>query len=254
LLYRTLHAVGISEARKRLQGGGCLVLQTSDAVSQRIACEDAFEPEMRAAFLRHAARSTNILDIGANIGYYTVLATQIMRPGGRVFCFEPQPAVLSRLRRNIAVNALQNVVVYDCALCERNGSTQFCVPADGYASHGSILHNERVATKEVITVSARRLDDVLAELGNPAIDLMKLDVEGAEKLVLEGGVALLSSSARPVILFEAHEGNTSAFGYTVFDLLQKVHAFGYTLRQLDHENWLALPHHKGIECNQMKTH
>jgi len=89
-------------------------------------------------------------------------------------------------------------------------------------------------------VETNRLDDVLEGLGNPKIGLVKMDAEGAELLILRGATKLLSLPDKPDLIFEANEENCKPFGYSVFDILQYVHSFGYKLRQLDSEDWLAV--------------
>ena len=67
-----------------------------------------------------------------------------------------------------------------------------------------------------------------------------MDSEGAELLILRGATKLLSLPDKPNLIFEANEENCKPFGYSVFDILQYVHSFGYKLRQLDSEDWLAV--------------
>jgi FkbM family methyltransferase len=234
-----MHAAGIRTVRQNLIGGGMMILDTNDHLARRLRCEEAFEPEVRQEFERIASRGVNVVDIGANIGYYTILASRLAGPDKRVFSFEPQANMVNKLRRNIEANALRNVEVFSCALADKPGTVAFNLPAEGIEAFGSMHANGRFKVAKTVDVETDRLDDVLERLGNPKIGLVKMDAEGAELLILRGAAKLLSSPDKPDLIFEANEVNCKPFGYCVFDMLQYVHSFGYKLRQVDYEDWIA---------------
>jgi FkbM family methyltransferase len=239
LYFQTLNSLGIREQRRSLACGHRMCLETRDLLSQRLACEEAFEPAVRRAFCQLASRGGDVIDIGANIGYYTLLAASLVPEPSRVYAFEPQPRVMGNLRRNIDLNRLGNVTVFDFALSSQEGQSTFYLPVDGFEGHGSLAANGRFQVKGQVFVATRTLDAVLRDLHDPPVGLIKMDAEGAELSILKGAVKLLSCAGRPPIIFEANEENARAFGYSVFDLLSFVHGFGYNLHQLDHEDWLA---------------
>jgi len=234
-----MHAVGIKTVNHQLVSGGKMILDTNDCVAQRIRCEEAFEPAVRREIERIASSDVNIIDIGANIGYYSILASRLIGSEKRVFSFEPQVSMVSKLRRNIELNALRNVKVFPFALSDAPGTVTFHVPPEGTEALGSMHANGRFEVVKTVEVETQRLDDVMSNLGNPKIGLIKMDAEGAELPILRGATQLLSSPDKPVLIFEANEKNCKPFDYCVFDLLQYVHSFGYRLRQLDHEDWIA---------------
>jgi FkbM family methyltransferase len=236
-----LCAAGVKTVSHNLAGGGQMLLDTNDRLARRIRCEEAFEPAVRREMMRVASRQVNVIDIGANIGYYTILTSKQIGPGKRVFSFEPQPGVVAKLRRNIEASGLPNVTVFPFALSDVAGRVPFHVPQPGGESHGSMHANGRFQVLQVVDVETRRLDDVWQQLGSPDIGLLKMDAEGAELPILRGAVGLLSGPNRPVLVFEACEDNCQPFGYSVFDLLHYVRGFGYRLRQLDQYDWLAEP-------------
>jgi FkbM family methyltransferase len=238
---RGLHAFGKKTVNQSLIGGGRMILETNDHLSQQLRCEESFEPEVRQEVVRIASRGVNVIDIGANIGYFTVLASKLIGPEKSVYSFEPQARVVTRLSRQIELNALCNVKVFPIALSDKQGTVSFHVPSEGYEGYGSMHANGRFNVMKTIEVATERLDDVLCKLNNPKIGLVKMDAEGAELLILRGATQLLSSPDRPVLIFEANETNCKPFGYCVFDILQFVHTFGYRLRQLDGEDWIAEP-------------
>ncbi|MGB9408364.1 MAG: FkbM family methyltransferase [Terracidiphilus sp.] len=234
-----MHAVGKKTVNHRLLGGGRMILDTNDHLAQQIRCEESFEPAVRQEVERIASRGVNFIDIGANIGYYTILASRLIGHENRVLAFEPQVSVVTKLRRNIDLNSLCNVEIFPFALADTPGTVIFNVPPEGKESYGSMRANGRFDVVKTVEVAMQRLDDVLFKIGNPKIGLVKIDAEGAELLILRGATQLLSSPDKPDLIFEANESNCKPFGYCVFDVLQFVHGFGYRLRQLDNEDWLA---------------
>ncbi len=234
-------ALGIDTVKCRLRCGHSMILDTNDLLGHRLLQERTFEPAVRNEFVRHAAAGGTILDIGANIGYYTMLGASLISRDSQILAFEPQPRVVAKLRRNIEFNRLRNVSVFPCVLSDSDGVCTFFVPKAGNEGHGSLQENGRFEVREKVAVQSRRLDDVLTEMGDPEIGLIKMDVEGAELKVLRGAGKLLQRHRKPVLIFEANEDNCKPFGTCVFDLLRYIHGFGYRLRQIDREDWIAEP-------------
>jgi FkbM family methyltransferase len=234
-----LNVIGKKTVHQRLLCGGRMLLETNDHLAQQMRCEESFEPAVRNEVVRIASHGVNVIDIGANIGYFTVMASKLIGAEKRVFAFEPQARIVERLRRNVALNPPCNVEIFPIALSDRAGTVTFNLPPIGKESYGSIHANGRFEVMTQVEVETQRLDDVMSKLGNPQIGLIKMDAEGAELPILRGAEKLLSSPARPALIFEANEENCKPFGYCVFDLLQYVHSLGYRLRQLDGEDWIA---------------
>lgn len=154
------------------------------------------------------------LDIGANAGFYTLLAARIVGPTGQVFAFEPLPLNQQKLQRHLALNQLANVSVINAAVCDRDGRAAFQA---GIADECGGLSAS--GTLEVETVSLDQLWQA-GRLRSP--QLIKIDVEGAEDRVLRGAEALIRST-KPVILLAGHgtatqracESILMEFGYKV---------------------------------------
>lgn len=166
-----------------------------------------------------------VYDIGANVGFFTVLAARMAGDGGRVLAFEPIAAAAAlaqeaALRSDLA----DRVDVRTAAVGARSGTARMCsVAAGGIWSHMSTVRDPHPLTIEEVEVPLVSLDDVIAA-GAPVPDVMKLDVEGAEGDVLRGASALLAEH-RPIIVCELHDTNEE-----VADLLE---AADYRLEPLD---------------------
>jgi FkbM family methyltransferase len=154
-----------------------------------------YEPKTTQALLQLLQPGAVFVDVGANTGYFTVLAALQVGNGGHVFAFEPNPAVRDQLQRHLTVNGVTNrVTVCDVALADRNeDNAQFfvsCWPEnDGISSltpAPETIARGGLRTESTIPVRVRTFDTWLQTAQVPRIDLMKIDVEGAETHVLTG--------------------------------------------------------------------
>src|SRR5712692_5589889 len=229
LYMRLLAAMGRSRKTLSLASGERMSVRTNDTLARRLLAERWFEPSIRQKLRGHVYNGATVVDIGANIGYYTVQAASLAGPQGRVLAFEPQPLVRGELIANLTLNRLSNVTVLPYALSDRTETVRFCVPRPGTESMGSLRFNERFETDCEIEVDARCLDDVLEAANCKRIDFVKMDAEGAELPIVNGASRLFSSPERPCVVFEACEENCAPFGYRVFDLLKVFWEFGYQL-------------------------
>jgi len=124
------------------------------------------------------------LDVGAHAGYFSLVAADRVGPDGAVYAVEPNPRTFAALRRHLDTNHVAQVRAFLCGLSDREGTLRLHAPP------GQLDYNATVLPRsnwEVHEVPARRLDDCLAEWGVGQVDLMKMDVEGAEPLVVGGG-------------------------------------------------------------------
>ncbi|MBI5630335.1 MAG: FkbM family methyltransferase [Elusimicrobia bacterium] len=140
-----------------------------------------------------------VVDVGAHIGVFTLYAARQVGPSGRVVSVEPDPKNLELLKANIALNDCGNVQVLPAALSSRAGSGKLFV-ADKSSDNPAANTLHETPGRRAIMVDVRTLDDTLE--GVPRIDHLKLDVEGAELAVLEGGERALARTSR--VIMELH--------------------------------------------------
>src|SRR6266404_1280961 len=167
----------------------------------------SFEPN-EFAFLDRALKPGMLfVDVGANDGYYTLFAARKVGPGGRVVAVEPSSRERAHLRRNLDRNAIANVTVVPAALGAAAATAELKL-ADGlHAGHntlGDFAHNDVIAVGSE-RVQVETLDTVASRLGLSRIDVMKIDVEGAEASVIAGARGVLMSM-RPLLLLEVDDG------------------------------------------------
>lgn len=163
-----------------------------------------------------AGRGRTMLDVGANVGFHALSAGLFFR---RVVAFEPTPATAARLQRNVMASALRHIDVRRCALSNRNGEADLVV--DRGHCGANRLDGAAASAGERVKVPLRRLDDLVREA--PAamgrIDFVKIDVEGHECEVLEGGLDTINHD-RPQLFVEF---NTAA----QFDRFRSTLPHGY---------------------------
>ena len=183
--------------------------------------ENWFEDEI--VFLcRHMQAGSHIVDIGANYGLYTLSLAKIAGPTGRVWALEPASGTAHYLRRSVALNELGHVTVIQQALSDREGTARLSV--EGNSELNSLSGGSAGAQSEEVQLSTL---DVLADAhGWAGVDFLKLDAEGEEERIIDGGAAFLRS-ANPLIMFEIRHGARNNL-----QLVEKLATRGYRSYQL----------------------
>jgi len=178
-----------------------------DPMHQQIAWLGFYELPLSKRIARLAAHGGTLVDVGANIGYFTCLWAAI-RAGNQVYAFEASPVVLPMLDANIAAAGLRSkVTVFELALSKRKGTVEFDLGPSDQSGWGGIA-NERGAS--TIPVETAKLDDVMpAEV---VIDVLKIDTEGADTWVLDGAKKLLESHRVRHVFFEQNLARMTGLG------------------------------------------
>jgi FkbM family methyltransferase len=208
--------------------GKKFVVPANGDIGWRLISRRGFEDSQIANLERLIAEEDLCLDVGGNIGIYTVfMASKATR--GKVVTFEPVRLNRNVLEINVALNGLQNVEIMDLALSDSPGFVQFAVAKDG--AYSSILATGRGEGAVKVLVETTTLDEMFASKGK-RVDVIKMDVEGAELLVLKGGRNLLSHPGlRPkALLVEISEQNFRLYGYAAKDIFEYMESLGYRHR------------------------
>ena len=178
----------------------------------------SYEMNKRLAFEREIPNGAVLYDIGANVGYFSLLAAKLVGPEGRVYAFEPLPRNIEFLRKHIKINKFENIEVVDAAVSEHSGEAHFDLGASSAMGH--------LADSGGIQVRMVALDEMLeaGELRPP--DYMKVDVEGAEYEALKGARKVLEQF-HPVLFLDTHQREAHL---PAIELLQSL---GYEFEILD---------------------
>ncbi len=157
-----------------------------------------YEHKKQSLFTQTITEGAVVYDVGAHVGFYTLLASVMVGPRGTVVAFEPLPRNLYYLHKHLSLNKCENVKVVEAAVAEENGTTLFSEGAHSTTGHVSLKGN--------IAVQKVALDELVFSQRIPAPDYIKIDVEGAELSVLTGARKTLSVFA-PVIFLSTHGAN-----------------------------------------------
>lgn len=160
---------------------------------------EGFEPEVVAIFKSLIEKSNTFLDVGANTGFYTLLASTI-KPTCTIHAFEPVPSIFNSLEANINLNKFQKVTPHLLALSNETKKSSFFVPKSIRISTGA-SQVAQFQDCEEIHCQLIRLDDFVLQKNIQSIDFMKIDTETTEPMVLEGGLETISKF-RPMIIIE----------------------------------------------------
>jgi FkbM family methyltransferase len=190
-----------------------------DLIGRSIYLNGVWEPNSTAAIRELVRPGMTVFDVGANTGYYALLFSKLTGASGKVHAFEPVPSTLAVLRRNLARNQASNVDVIDVALSDHEGEVAINVATERNlgASHvvAEDAHDrgrEYAGVADTIRIRCRTTDAVWRELGRPAVDLVKIDIEGHELHAIRGMTEMLSSSPNVTVLVEVRDTFLKAAG------------------------------------------
>ena len=215
--------------------GDRMYLDTRDfMITPGVLCWGGFEPETIRSFENLLRPGMRWVDIGANIGYFTIIGHKLVRDGGgQTWAFEPNPVTYTLLVDNMELNwFFEGVVTEQKAVYSESGEIHFCAP-EKHSVNATIAdlpdgHWARVCDRhDRITVQAVALDDYFKPDALP-LDFLKIDVEGAELFVLKGARRTLAKNRDVKLLIEWSPDQMEQCGITVHDTLNEIHAQGFS--------------------------
>lgn len=218
-------------------------------ITPDIALHGIWEPHVEAQLRRLLKPGMRVVEVGANVGFHTLVMAEAVGPTGHIHAFEPYPRVLRLLRQTIALNRFaERVTIHASAALHAAGEVEFAVDPDQAGSAHLAIPIALPAYSERFTVPTVRLDEALAEEG--AVDLLRMDVEGTEGLVMIGAEALIARSPNLVVVAEWAPNMLAARG-DVGELVAWLAAIGFRFHRIERNGTLtgvaaadlpALPH------------
>jgi FkbM family methyltransferase len=213
-----------------LSNGRRIWLLTHDKhVSPAIAMEN-YEPVETAFVTRQVKKGMAVLDVGANLGWFTVHLADLVGPEGRVDAFEPRGELFELLSKTINENHLTNITLHNCALGAKNSRGQMIWSTHDVNPGGTYLDLSDLRDPQVNTqsISVMALDSSISH----RIDFIKIDVEGSEPLVFRGAERILTQD-RPAIMTEINPDNLlRTAGLSAAEFVTFVEGFGYQLYEI----------------------
>lgn len=196
-----------------------------DSVLSRLIF-DGFEKEEIDFLSKILKKGDVFIDIGTNIGLFSLIASKIVGDEGAVISFEPAPTTFSRLNENINLNNFKNLDIRNIGLSDRKGELTFYISNNGYDAWNSFAQSQDNKLEGSIEVPVSTLDIELKNIDKTKIKLVKIDVEGWEKFVLYGGKDFFINYC-PIVMVEFTEENTFNAGYPVYEIFDLMQDFGY---------------------------
>ncbi|MHA1492207.1 MAG: FkbM family methyltransferase [Promethearchaeota archaeon] len=170
-----------------------------------------------------------VLDIGANIGYFTLILAKLIGKEGKVFAFEPEPNNFSLLSKNVSINGYKNVILINKAVSNKNGKVKLFLNEENIGDHRIFDSNDGRQSIEVETI---RLDDYFKNY-NEKIKFIKMDIQGAEMDAIQGMVNLIQKSKELKILSEFYPLGLELFGIEPREYLNLLIKLKFNLFSLD---------------------
>jgi len=193
------------------------------SMGRNIYLHKVFEPEVTDLISNILKKGMVTVDVGADMGYFSVLMAKSVSDSGRVFAFEPIPWGYDRLIENLKLNNLSNVTPYNYALFDKNGISTMPDPQKVSMLAGKKRVNKM---KNSIEVNLKVFDEVVQELKITKMDFVKIDCEGAEMNILLG----MKSSIKtffPEFIIEIHYDKIKNFGFLPKDVYEFMSPYGY---------------------------
>lgn len=228
----------------RLDLGFVMKLDLGDPEQLKIYFYGHYHERYEADLVRRLLGNEEVFwDIGANVGYFTLVAATALQNRGQIIALEPGGNAYARLCDNLALNRFDQVRTYQLAAADTAGEARLYL-AGGVADSGASLFDHGQDGYEVVRTVA--LDDLLASQGLRPPDLIKMDVEGAELAVLKGAARLLSGFS-PLLLLEMEDKTLAAAGATKGAIQQLLSGYGYRPAFLRRGRWYLTDDVQGVK-------
>ncbi len=227
-LRRHLPVTPRQHVERALGSGIRMRLDPQDEVDRFIYFWNHWEANETWLFERVLRPGDALVDVGANVGYFSLLGARLVGPTGRVLAVEPSPPTVTRLRENVALNRYDTVTIADCAASDCDGTVEITECID--RNSGMNTMRPSAGARRRWTVPALRLDSLIP--ADWPVRLIKLDIEGAEALALRGLSGLLARPDAPDVLSEIwHEFIRAVSGDPLEPMRLMLH-HGYRAYQL----------------------
>jgi FkbM family methyltransferase len=215
-----------------------MLVHTRDAaISPWLALDGLWEAHVTAWLQNTLQPGQVFVDVGANVGYFTLLAAQLVGPQGRVIAVEAHPVLAEILHRNVVINGVYgHVTTWHRAAWSSNTDLKFHTRVNfaGNSSAGSVGDEALTRlgdTEEIIEVQAVTLDDLLADLTR--VDVLKVDIEGAEVHAFTGLARTLAANPDVIVMFEWAPAQIESVGDRPEALIDLLEQYGFRFQLLE---------------------
>ncbi len=205
---------------------GCFWVDLASNFGFRVTSVEGYEPETKALLVSFLKPGMAFVDLGANEGFFSVIAARAVGPTGRVLAIEPQARLGTVIRRNLALNAAAHVTLAQVAISDVAGAADFNLAPDTNSGSSGLTRATRYANPTQ-SVRLLTLEACLQEYSLPTVDVMKVDVEGHEYEAILGSKELFRTRRVKRVLVEVHEKMLTARGLRARDISDFLLSCGY---------------------------
>lgn|SRR5574341_1414143 len=207
--------------------GHKMFLDSKDSLGLAISgIYEAFETEL---VKKEIKKGYVVLDIGANIGYYTLIFAKLVGENGKVFAFEPDPVNFALLKKNVEINGYRNVILVRKAVSNKSEHIRLYLSED---NKGDARIYDSADDRESIEIDAIRLDDYFKNY-NGRIDFIKMDIQGAEGRAVEGSTLILQKNEKLKVVTEFWPIGLKRCGIEPEDYLKLLLRLGFKVYNID---------------------
>jgi FkbM family methyltransferase len=211
---------------KTIQGSKMILDLNDIGISRELACYGVHEKNSTAEVKKIITPGMQILEVGANIGYYALLETRLAGPTGHLYAMEPSPYNFDLLTNNLNLNGLKNYDLYKLAAGATAGKAPFLL--SGRSNLSTFVEREDL-TGEEVEVDVIKLDD---KFGDKKVDFIRMDVEGYEGEILRGSEGILSSDKKPKYFFiEVHSDLLHKKNSSARHIVEFLGKYGYEIHK-----------------------
>lgn len=207
--------------------GQTIYLDVNDSL--KLSLYGIYEPVETKLAMEHIKPGDVVFDLGANIGYFTLIFSKAVGDKGKVFAFEPDPVSFALLKKNIEANGCNNCVLFQKAVSDKNGTLKLFMEKDNLADHRIYDSGDGRPSIEITTVTG---DWVMGEYGvRPSF--IKMDIQGSEPLAIKGMDKLLSSGLPLKMIVEFWPEGLKLAGANPLKLAQSLRDYGFEMYSVD---------------------
>ncbi len=217
---------------------GTLWLNPNDPALSSMVLFGVFEPYTTFLFRKQLRDGQTVIDIGANVGYYTLIAAKRVGQQGRVFAFEPDLENVAIVRKNIEINNLRNVSVITKGVSNQTGNAILYMSDDNKCTHAIVKNREGEHQIQIETIT---IDESIKQARIGKVSIIKMDIEGAETLALEGMKETLLANPDICIFSEFYPAAIRRLDREPIDFLKEFSRYGFSIWVIDEDKKKLLP-------------
>jgi FkbM family methyltransferase len=215
-----------------------MLLNKKDIAISGMISLNKYEPFETQLFKDIVGAGMTVIDIGANIGYFTMIAGKRVGNNGKVFSFEPEENNFSFLKSNVDLNNFKNINIFKLALSDTAERKNLFISPRNTGAY-SLVDNRRTNIK--VEIETVKLDDILKTNNTTKVDIIKMDIEGGEYRALQGMKDALENNPEIKIITEFYPNALRRFGYEPIEMLTLLKKLGFNLQEIDEDSKKLIP-------------